>query len=387
MTLNIAPDCRHYLGDRPCPVGNSCRCRHYAPMGFRVLIIKIGALGDVVRTAALLPTLKRTWPVSHVTWLTSEAGVRILARHPQIDRLLPFDASGTAAVLAQSFDLVISLDKDAGPAGLCRLVRSADKRGITLSEWGTVVPANRECEGYFALGLDNHAKFVQNTRSYPQLIHEALGLEYRGEPYRLQVDPSWAERAERIFQRRPGADGPVIGLNTGAGPNFARKTLSPARWVELARALTARGYAPALLGGPGEIETNAWILEQLGPEVLDTGCRNREDLFAALIDRCDLVITGDSLGLHVAVARGVPTAALFGPTCPQEIELYGLGRKLVSPCACGPCYRRECAREPHCMDAIPLETILEAVETICPTERTAAIPTQPARRVTPTGTS
>ena len=164
-------DCRHYVGDRPCRFSCCGACEHYEPMGFRVLIIKLAALGDVVRTACLLPTLRRLHDPCHITWISMPNGVRILQGHPQIDRLFAFDAEGVLAVCQQRFDLVISLDKEPGPAALCNDVECADKRGISMSPWGTAHPANPECGYYFSLGLDNEEKFHRNRKSYPELIH------------------------------------------------------------------------------------------------------------------------------------------------------------------------------------------------------------------------
>jgi heptosyltransferase-2 len=75
--------------------------------------------------------------------------------------------------------------------------------------------------------------------------------------------------------------------------------------------------------------------------LVDGGTSNSLRAFAALVRACDLVVTSDSLALHVALAQGVRLVAFFAPTSAAEIELYGLGEKVVStaPDACS--YRRE----------------------------------------------
>jgi heptosyltransferase-2 len=70
-----------------------------------------------------------------------------------------------------------------------------------------------------------------------------------------------------------------------------------------------------------------------------------------------LVISGDTLTLHIAVALKRNLVALFGPTCAQEIELYGRGEKIVSPIECAPCYKKICNKRPNCMDLIDLDKI------------------------------
>lgn len=366
MGLELALHCRHYRGDRPCRHGTRCRCEHYDPMGHRVLVIKLGALGDVVRTACLLPTLKRHCLQSHITWVSKPSGVQILTGHPQIDRLVPLDAETILALSQQRFDLVLSLDKEPGPTALCNAMNCPDKRGIGMSACGTPQPCNVACEPYFELGLDDRLKFHHNRKSYPQLIHEALALPYLREPYRLYPGAEALRRARHMFDGwRTMHEQIMVGLNTGSGSVFANKVPAPGRWVEIARRLRALGYGVVLLGGANEAETNAWIAEQVGQGVCDTGCDNTERQFVALIGRCDAVVTGDTLALHIAVARRVPVVALIGPTCEQEIDLFDRGRKIVTTHPCSPCYRRECDRQPSCMDAISAEDIVTAVHSLC----------------------
>jgi len=333
-------------------------------MGRRILIIKIGALGDVVRTACLLPTLKRMHPQSHITWITKPEGARILWGHPMIDRLFAFDAEGILAVGRQEFDLVLSLDKEPAPTALCNAVQAPDKRGIRMSRWGTAEPCGRLCKSYLELGLDDDLKFRGNRLTYPELIHRALGLKYVREPYYLPCDEETLNRAASVFRRwRRGVSGRVVGLNIGAGSMFANKAPSRSRWAKVAEALRKRGRAVVLLGGPDEARDMDWLLSRVRG-LRSTGCNNSEREFVGLVSQCDAVITGDTLGLHVAVARGVPVVALFGPTCEQEIDLFDRGTKIVTSASCGPCYRRRCDKEPSCMEMIPVERIVASADDV-----------------------
>jgi heptosyltransferase-2 len=80
------------------------------------------------------------------------------------------------------------------------------------------------------------------------------------------------------------------------------------------------------------------------------------------VNLCDLVVTGDTTALHLAVGLRKKVVALFGPTCAQEIELYGRGEKIVSPLSCVPCYRRVCAKAPNCMEAVSPPEVLKSVD-------------------------
>ena len=146
MTL-YRPDCRHFLGDRPCRFQRMCEgCPHYDPMGLRILVIKLAATGDVLRTTPLLPAIKRAHPVSHVTWVTRPEALELVASLPEIDRALALDADALARLPAERFDVVICLDKEPAAAGLAAQLQAPDKRGFVLGPHGNPVPENAAAE-------------------------------------------------------------------------------------------------------------------------------------------------------------------------------------------------------------------------------------------------
>lgn len=374
----VAVNCTHFRGDRPCAAGKQGLCANacsdFAAMGRRVLVIKLGALGDVIRTAALLPGIRDAYSPCQITWVTRSEGARMLSGHPLIERVLPLTVETMAHLLHEEFDLCLSLDKEPGPAGLAMRVRAAERRGIGLTRFGTPIPLNPECEPYFTLGLDDALKFRGNRWTYPELIYAAVGLPYRGQRYTLHPPAAAHRAAERIVARarlEPGTR--IVGLNTGAGGVFANKTWPPDKFIQLARSLRQRdGVAVGLLGGPREAALNREIAA-CAPGAIDLGCDHDEPTFASLVSRCAVLVTGDTMALHVGVAMEVPVVAIFGPTCEQEIDLFGRGEKIVTSVACAPCYRRECNLSPTCMDDISLTRVAEAVERWLPARRAARV--------------
>lgn len=360
-------DCRHYLGDRPCKFDRLCEeCPHYAPMGPRVLVIKLGALGDVVRTGALLPGLNRLCgEPPHVTWLTSSAAKDLVVRMPGVDRVLVFGGEAVNQLNTERFDTVICLDKEAGPCSIAMSVPADRRLGIGLSRYGTPFPLNEAADYYFQLGLDNEEKFHRNRKSYPQLMYEALGLDYEGERYELELTDADREGAERRWHGfATRGIKKWIGINPGAGNVFAYKAWREEGYVNLVREIATRrkDVAFILLGGSDEAHLIERIKGQLaGLPVHLGGTNNTLGEFAALIDRCDVLVCGDTLAMHLAIARRRRVVAIFGPTCEQEIDLFGLGEKIKTPIECSPCYRRSCDKSPTCQDLIPESAVLEAV--------------------------
>jgi heptosyltransferase-2 len=95
--------------------------------------------------------------------------------------------------------------------------------------------------------------------------------------------------------------------------------------------------------------------------VFDSGCDNEVRHFAALINCCSIVLSGDSLAMHVALATGRRSVVLFGPTSHTEIELFGLGEKVIPDLDCLVCYKRECDYVPNCMESISVDMVKQAV--------------------------
>ena len=102
-----------------------------------------------------------------------------------------------------------------------------------------------------------------------------------------------------------------------------------------------------------------------GLPVFDSGNHNSLKRFAALVQLCSAVVTGDTLALHVAIARRVPVVVLFGPTSAHEIELYGRGEKIQPEgLDCLVCYLPDCDVKPHCQARITPEMALRAIERV-----------------------
>lgn len=360
-------DCRFFLGDRPCKFKRTCEgCERYRPMGKRILIVKLAAIGDVLRTTPLLTGLKRVYPQSQITWIVDKEAYPLLKNNPFIDRLLTFDFSSMLPLELEAFDLVIGLEKEPRGAALVSKVKASEKKGFGLGPEGNVYPLNRASEYAFFLGLSDELKFYQNRRTYPELIFEVAEIDYEKEEYLLFLSPEDTAFADGFAKKAGLRKGDtVIGLNTGAGGVFANKAWTEQGYVNLIEKLAREPKNRLLLlGGPGERERNRKILSRVKKPVIDTGCENTLGEFAALIGLCDLIVTGDTTAMHLAVGLKKKVVALFGPTCSQEIEFYGRGEKILSPISCAPCYRRKCEVSPNCMEAIPVEEVIKKIRAL-----------------------
>jgi len=368
----IRRDCRYYLGDRPCLFHKRervvCRdCPHYSPSREKILVIKLDAAGDVLRTTSLLPGLKDRFPDSYLTWITRRGSLPLFENNPLVDRVLPLQPEGLIAVLSQAFDLSLNLDTSPLGSSLQALVRSGEKRGFTLDPSGRVAPCTPEAEAWLEMSVFDDVKKA-NRKTCQTLIREMAGLPPPDGRIILNLSPEEIARGEKFAREKGIAEGdPVIGFNTGAGRRWKHKKWTRRGTLELARLCRDRlGTKLLLYGGPEEEERNAWLVREGKGIFIDAGCRNDLRTFFALLNLSDLLVSSDTLALHAAVALEKPVVALFGPTSATEIDLYGRGEKVIAPVPCQCCYRPDCDIKPTCMESIEPGTVFAAVEKLLP---------------------
>jgi heptosyltransferase-2 len=372
MALNadsreVAFDCRYFLGDRPCvwhkQSGVLCSCDHYEKVEERLLLIKLDALGDVLRTTALLPPLRATHPRAAITWITRREALPLLEGNPYIAEVLEHGSDALAHLLVRRFDRVINLDASTVSASLATAARSPRKDGFALAPEGYVEATNPAARQWLEAGVFDDVKRA-GTVTYQDRMAAILGLEGLAHCYVLHLRPEETARArEHLISVGFQPARLAIGINTGAGGRWPLKQWREEGYVELIRRLHGEYDVQfVLLGGPEEAERNERIKTACGAALVDPGCQNPIRHFAALIQHCDVLVTGDTLAMHVALALSRRTVILFGPTSAPEIETYGLGEKVLPDMACLSCYKTSCDFVPNCMDLISVNMVKEAVE-------------------------
>lgn len=252
--MTIHTDCRRYRVSRPCSfhkrTGGSCGdCGEYAPADERILIVKLDAMGDVLRTTTCLDPLKRQHPRSHITWITRADAIPLLAGNPHVDRILAVESNYLEFVQADEFDLVLGPDADSLSATIVLLACAREKRGFISNRRGGVVPLNPAAEAWWRMGINDDLK-RKNRRTYGEWLYDICELQPPiARPWFRPSDTA-LRAAERFFDRTPGASARIC-FNTGAGPRWEEKRWKPRHYAELARLLRDRwpDAVIALVGG------------------------------------------------------------------------------------------------------------------------------------------
>lgn len=368
MNRKVAYDCQYFLGDRPCiwhkQKGFLCECEHYNPLNGNMLIIKLDAMGDVLRTTCLLPVMAKAWPIMRITWITQNESVPLLENNSYITEVLPYSTNALVHLASRTFDRVINLDAGKISSGLATIARAKEKIGYIMHEDGYVTGTNEAADEWLRMGIFDDFKKV-NQRSYQEIMCSILGLPTDGMNYVLELTEAEKEEGrQHLLKLGINLNKSIIGIHTGGGGRWLLKQWSEERFSALISELVhelGKDIQILLFGGPLERERNTRIMERVNTAVFNAGCDNEVRHFAALINCCSVILSSDSLAMHVALAMGRRIVSLFGPTSNTEIEMFGFGEKIFPDLDCLACYKKECNFNPNCMDSISVEMVKQTI--------------------------
>lgn len=350
-------DCRHFRGEIPC-APNKLRdkvcttCDEYDPVRTRILIIKLGAAGDVIRTTPLLERFRQEYSGVHLTWLTHSPEVLPKSK---IDKIFKFDFKALYALRHLKFDVVVNLDKEVEACALLSEISAPKKFGFGWRD-GHIVPVDARAEHKLLTGaFDNLSKL--NRKNYLQEIFEICGFEFRQEPYVLEVDPQYASMWRGSHETARGRK--IIGLNTGCGERWLTRLWPEEYWITLIRQLQQKNYFPLLLGGPAEDAQNRRLAQSSEAHYPGTFTLPQ---FISLSAQCQVIVTPVTMMMHIALGLRIPLVLFNNIFNPYEFELYGNGVMLQPESGCDCYFGNTCKRAQHCMNDLRVETVLAAIE-------------------------
>ena len=358
-------ECRHFSGYKPCVKNESCDrpCSHFEKTGARIAIVHLGALGAVLRSTSLLPSIRRKFPRAHITWITQNPAQKLLESNPLVDRILTTKSEDLMVAQALKFDVVIGVDKSLQAGAIIKGIDADMHVGFGIHERsGAIVPFNTAAKELWELGLSNQKKFFENKKTENQLMVEAFELgRYQRDGY--VVGMSQKEKELSLDRRREwlGHQNFVIGINTGCASTIAYKKMTVDQHRKLIQQLMMiPKVSVVLLGGPEDRVRNEQIGYGLPVIQSPTNYGLRDGLCS--VEACDVVVSGDSLGMHMGIALKKWVVAWFGPTCSHEIELYDRGVKVLANVECSPCWKRLCVKERMCYDQVDLKEVVSGVK-------------------------
>lgn len=361
--LKPIPSCKRFNGYKPCFEDHNCwenGCKDNLPIGTKILIINLDAMGDVLMTTAQLPALKRKFPDSTIYWITLKIAAPLLNHNQFIDHVYQYDFESLSILAQLEFDYAMNVDKSQRSCALLNSLNAKNKLGFGLNADGKIIPVNEGAKYNYQLGMDNHLKFKVNNTTGQEYLADTFEVDYKRDDYTFNFSNDEINFI-KSYKKEIGitSDDKVIGFNTGCSNLFPNKKMTVEQHQHLIeRFLSHKKYKIVLLGGPEDSERNNLIASKFGNEIINTPTNHGVRKGACYEAIPDVIITGDSFGMHLAIALKKFVIAWFGLSCWTEIDLYDRGVKLFPEnLFCSPCWKKVCPYNLECIRMIDLERI------------------------------
>ncbi len=300
----------------------------------RILIVKLGAIGDVVNTLPFLCVLRASFPMAHISWVIERKSLPIIEGHKDLSEVLLFPRETwvrdawrfVQRLRAARFDWVFDLQRILKSALIsyaagARIRFAFDRRRSKEFSW--LFPAIRvPPQAAQRHMLDQYLEFAR-------LVHiPADRIEWN-----ISVTPDHEARAAHLLA---GISGRPIVLNLGASKK--ENLWVPERWAHVGDEVVRRYKIPIVLtGGPQDRIQADKVVSLMTHQPRDLVGKTGLKELACILKKALLVVSCDTGPLHLAVAMGTPVVGLYGPADPVRTGPYGSLEFVVQgPCGMGP---------------------------------------------------
>ncbi len=361
------------------------------PLSFKVLLINIFGIGDVLFTTPFIRNLKAAYPDIFIGYLCNRRTAPLLESNPKISRIFVYERDEFESLRRKSawqyLKAIRRLIQDIRDERFDTVMDVSLNTFMGFLSWAGGIPRR--------IGYDYKGRGIFLTQKIPLAGYEdrhvveyyldllgeiGVSIQHRETEFPLTAqDMDWAGsflKGNHILVHPPNgeAGGPVIGLVPGGGESWGRDA-GYKRWpvecfAKLADKLIENKSATIILmGGQNEAELCGQTASLMNYCPLTAVGKTTLGQFAALTQKCSLVVVNDGGPLHVAVAVGAKTVSIFGPVDEKVYGPYPVGNhKVVAKnLACRPCYRqfrKASCEHISCLRQITVEDVLERVEEI-----------------------
>lgn len=328
----------------------------------RLLIVKMSSIGDIAHALPAVSSIRRQMPDIFIGWVVRQRCACLLEGNPDIDKLFVVPDRGglrdivrlASTLRAERFDTALDMQGLAF-SGVVTLLSGARRR----------IGMDRNREGNFLFLTDTSVPGKDANRHAIDIQYgfaEALGVKAPAgvspvQQYLVDSEAAFADGILRSLGR------PIIVMNSGA--STVQKRWPVDYWVQIGRWFVARGASVVLFGGNDDRQMVDRVEDGIGscPQVLNLAGKTDLRQLASVVARCDLMISGDTGPLHIAVNVGTRCLGLYGPTNPLASGPYGARNEwLWKHASCSPCGRKPvCRGDVKCLMSITPDDVMAQV--------------------------
>lgn len=334
------------------------------PKDASILIVLLGAIGDVVRGSAVPSEIKKQRPDTKITWLVEPASKAIAARCSAVDEVIVFERKRWLTafcevykeIRARKFDVVLDMQRHSKSGLFSFLSRAPIRVGFHSKN-------SKEFNWLFNNRYIREIPDTVNKGLHYLAFLEAICLNTPEKPsFSLKGDPLSSELTTEITK----AGKKVVGLVLGS--TWETKDWPPEGYSQLIdRILSLDNTGVLLLGDLSRKELGEKLLNASNPNrVKNLAGKTTLGELVSVVSGATLCVGPDSGPGHIAAALGVPYVSIFGPTSPERTAPLGSSHLVVrSSVGCSPCYRRVCpGLNKVCMRLVTGEQVFEKVRQV-----------------------
>ncbi len=314
----------------------------------KILIVKLGALGDVINTFPAVIRLKKHFK-AEIHWLAAPLSFPLINNHPFVDRVILFDknrkhglAETITEIRKQTYDITFDFQRTLKSGFFCLISKSRQKIGFDrkrCKEFTWLYPFTRIPPS------DPGKHMLEQYLDFTDF----LGIE--------KADITWEiSLPDSIDINLPDR---YIVLNIGATKKA--NLWQAEKFADLAELIYDKTKIMSVLtgGGKEDIKRGLRIEALAGESVINLVGKTSITELAGIIARCEVVVSCDTGPMHLSVALGKKTIALFGPSDPVRTGPYR-GEVIKKSISCSPCNRRKC-HDPICMAMITPDDVFSKI--------------------------
>ncbi len=328
----------------------------------RILVIKIGAIGDVILSVPSLRVIRNNYPKAFISVLIGDKSRHVLKRCPYIDDIIIYERKGkgisltgliniSGVIRKQAFDISIDLQNNTKSH---------------LAAWLGSVPRRYGYDNRkFGFLLNNGLRYLRIGAGPCEeqfRILKKAGIDTIGASRRLEMWPSKEDFTyiDDFLKNEWVGEGQVlVGINIGC--SWATKRWPLKCFARLSDMLSERDIRVVVTGSREETALYKGFSEMTRSKIINAVGRTSITQLAALIKKCRAFVTGDSAPMHIASSMDVYCVSLFGPTDPRRhVEPTEKGVVIYKELSCSPCYKSDC-KNVKCMEKITVEEVFKLV--------------------------
>jgi len=345
----------------------------------KILILRLSAVGDVIRTLPAVKALKEHYPSSSIAWVVEEPSKALLESQPEIDEVILFprrrwseeirsvrkiwgmirEMTGWVLGLRRrKFDTILDFHGILKSGLLSYLSGSPKRIGFDRrsSREGNFLFSNIKV----SLPDERMSRFQRNFA-----LLRGIGLEVKNFRSDLHIPLKDKKYIDEFFNSfNSSLRGPVIAIHAGTSPKTSFKRWMPSQYSRLADRLIRELKTTVIFTwGPGELEMVKGIQREMEEHSILGPVTESLTQLGEIFRRCCLFIGGDTGPMYIASLLGTPMVVIYGPTDPILYEPLGVHKKVRKEVGCNPCRDRSC-KELTCLKVITVDDVFKATKEI-----------------------